>query len=173
MKRNSLCLRCTLGPAVGVCLLACGRGDTARTPAPDSAIVRPTAPVMFLDTITAPPKGLACFSPDSGDLVFGEITVAQENGDASGVSFTFQVTPTGMIGSVVDARGEAPPPKRLQGIHYDAVSDSLAFWYASSTNTRYIYSMRPSCDSLSGIARLFVTDNDPGLREKMTFQRMR
>ena len=173
MMRNTPNLRCTLAPVLGLCLLACGRGDASRTPVQDSVIVRAPSPPALVDTITARPAGLACFSPDSGGLVFGQVTVAQEDGDASGVSFTFQVTLSGMIGSVVDARGEAPPPKRLQGLRYDAASDTLAFWYASSTNTRYIYSMRLSCDSLSGVATLFVTDTDPGQREKRTFRRMR
>jgi hypothetical protein len=105
--------------------------------------------------------------------MYGEITVSPEDQDASGVTFSFEVTPAGMIGSVVDARGEAPPPKRLQGLHYVPTSDSLVFWYATGTKTRYIYSFRPSCDSLWGTARLFVTDNSPGQRVRETFRRNR
>jgi hypothetical protein len=132
--------------------------------------VAPSAPPV--DTITQPPP-LPCFSPDSGPLQFGEITVSAVDQDASGVSYTFEVTPKGMIGAVVDARGEAPPPKRLQGLHYRAATDSLVFWYASGSGDRYIFSFRPTCDSLFGRARLFVTDTDAGQLEHEVVRRQR
>jgi hypothetical protein len=173
MIRYMFAFRYALGSTVGICSLACGRSDKSRTPIRDSTPVSIAATSAPIDTTTGVPKGFVCFSSDSGNLVFGEIQVSAEDGDAAGVSLSFQVTPLGLIGSVVDAQGETPPPRRLQGLHYDSTSDSLGFWYASSTNTRYVYSLRPSCDSLWGVARLFVTDNSPGQRVKETFRRNR
>jgi hypothetical protein len=161
------------GAALALWCVGCGRSDDLPPPTRPAAAVPVVAIEMPVDTITPPPADLPCFSPDSGILMYGEIAVSPEDQDASGVAFSFQVTPAGMIGTVVDARGGVPPPKRLQGLHYNSTSDTLVFWYASGTKTKYIYAMRPSCDSLWGTARLFVTDNSPGQRVRETFRRNR
>ncbi|SRR5258705_1720042 len=162
-----------LGVGLALWCVACGRSDDTPPPPQQPAAVPVASVEIPVDTITPPPAGLPCFSRDSGVLMYGEVTVSPEDQDASGVTFSFEVTPAGMIGSVVDARGEAPLPKRLQGLHYVPTADSLVFWYASETKTRYIYSFRPSCDSLWGTARLFVTDNSPGQRVRETLRRNR
>jgi len=169
-------VRVTLISSIVVACVACAAKDEDVPPQKVVArnwVTVPAAPsAPLVDTITQPPP-LPCFSSDSGPLHFGEITVSAVDQDASGVSYTFEVTSQGMTGTVVDARGEAPPPKRLQGLHYRAATDSLVFWYASGSGDRYIFSFRPTCDSLFGRARLFVTDTDPGQLEHEVVRRQR
>lgn len=105
-----------------------------------------------------------CFAPDSlrrAPLTFGIIEHSAEDGDWSGVEFSFIVDSGGLRGRVRDARGGLPPNQPLQEVRYDASRDSLAFWYDSDSGTRYYYSLRPACDSLVGTGRLFVTATDP------------
>jgi len=170
MTRTMRISRSISGAAAALLALTCTRTDKPRAPA--NSLGASNAPLPPTDTITIPPH-LACYSPDSGALVYGQVTASLETSDVSGVSFSFVTTPVGMIGTVVDARGEEPPPKRLQALHYSKTSDSLSFWYQSTTGTRYIYSLRPSCDSLWGTGRLFVTANDSGQIEAQTFHRNR
>ena len=172
MDRPLTLRRSAVYAALVICTHACGTNSEApvakaesRVPAQVSAVT-----VVPVDTITSTPA-LPCFSPDTGRIMFGRIEVASVDGDASGVAFSFQVTPSGMIGSVVDARGGVPPPQRLQGLKYDRARNSLHFWFASSTATRYIYDVRVSCNSLDGMARLFVTENSPGETVRASFPR--
>ena len=144
-------------------LMACAAKEKSqeKTGTANTDSARSTTVSVPVDTITQPPS-LACFSQDSGPLQFGEIVESGVDQDVSGVSYTFNVTSSGMVGSVVDARGEASPSVRLQGLQYRPTSDSLVFWYAGKTGARCIFSFHPTCDSMVGKARLFVTDTDTG-----------
>ena len=73
------------------------------------------------------------------------------------------------MGFVRDARGEIPPEQPLHDVVYDAVTDTLSFWYGS--DTRYLFKYRPSCSELVGLARLFVTDTYVGLLRPDTVPR--
>src|SRR5438067_2090391 len=92
--------------AITLMILGCGSRDDP--PKTNTAIAaRPPAPIQsvspLIDTVTVPPR-LPCFRPDSSPLRYGEITTSSADGDASGVAYTFEVTPAGMVGAVVDAR---------------------------------------------------------------------
>ena len=106
----------------------------------------------------------ACFASDSlrrAPIVFGDLEQSEEDGDWSGVAFIFAVDSGGLQGRFRDARGGLPPAQPLEDVQYDEGRDSLSFWYATGSGTRYYYSLKPGCDSLVGTARLFVTTKAP------------
>ena len=145
----------TIAATVGICaaLLAC-------SPSPDSSA----------DTTSIPPSharqapGLACLDSSVAGVpvAFGVIHKSPETEDASGVQFAFTRVGETLTGSVRDARGETPPPRPLRDVRYDAATDSVAFWYDTGGQTRYIYRVRLSCERLTGTALLFVTESSPG-----------
>ena len=113
-----------------------------------------------------------CFKADSGRVAYGEV-VTSEDGDWSGVQFSFDVKTGRLRGWVVDARGGLPPEKRLDTLIVRAHGDSLYFAYYSDTKTKYSYWVRVSCQSLVGTARLFQTATDSGEVHKVRLKRTR
>ena len=113
-----------------------------------------------------------CFKADSGRVAYGEI-VTSEDGDWSGVQFSFDVRTGRLRGWVVDARGGLPPEKRLDTLAIRAHGDSLYLAYYSDTRTKYTYWVRVTCQSLVGTARLFETTTDSGEIHKVHLKRTR
>ena len=114
-----------------------------------------------------------CFAPDSGTLQFGSVKIDLATGDASGMMLVFDVKREGLTGGVFDARGDNTPPRPLEDLRFDPATDSLSFWYASDTETKYLYSLKVSCDSLWGTGRLSVTATSPGTLTRQMFPRFR
>jgi hypothetical protein len=112
-----------------------------------------------------------CFAADSGNVAFGTIRISSETHDASGKQFMFRAQRDTLFGWVRDARGQIPPARPLRDIRYDPTSDTVSFWYASGSTTRYIFKYKLGCSELTGIARLFVTDTDSGLVVADTLRR--
>ena len=115
---------------------------------------------------------LPCLKADSGRVAYGEI-VTSEDGDWSGVQFSFDVRTGRLRGWVVDARGGLPPEQRLDTLAVRAHGDSLYFAYYSDTRTKYTYWVRVTCQSLVGTARLFETATDSGEVHKVRLKRTR
>jgi hypothetical protein len=112
-----------------------------------------------------------CFAAESGLVAYGAIRVSDETHDASGKQFSFRVQGDSLVGWVRDARGEVPAAKPLMEVRFDPRSDTVSFWYASDTTTRYIFKYHVRCSELSGLARLFVTATYTGLLKADTVRR--
>jgi hypothetical protein len=123
---------------------------------------RADAPKAAAASQKSPVPRMECLSPDSAPIAYGRIRVSNVTGDASGVQVAFQVKDDEFLGLVRDARGETPPQVPLQDLRYDSVGDTISFWYGDG-GTRFVYKYHMTCEELSGLARLFVTDTDTGL----------
>lgn len=155
---------------LAIALVACSSERTpnaSQLPAAQSPIATEASPPQLAGEAleqggTSP--AAACFASDSlrrAPIVFGDLEQSEEDGDWSGVEFSFAVDSGGLRGRFRDARGGLPPAQPLEDLRYDQGRDSLSFWYATGSGTRYYFSLRPGCDSLVGKARLFVTTKTP------------
>jgi hypothetical protein len=99
---------------------------------------------------------LPCLSPDSGRVAYGSVVTSPQDGDQSGVQFSFAIQQGRLKGWVRDARGEMPPEGALDTLAIGTTGDSLFFGYRTD-DTWYIYRVRITCRQLTGEARLFVT----------------
>jgi len=113
---------------------------------------------------------LPCLSPDSGRVAYGSIVTSPQDGDQSGVQFSFAIQEGRLKGWVRDARGQMPPEGALDTLSIGTSSDSLFFGYRTD-DTWYIYRVRITCKQMTGEARLFVTAHSLGKLVPITLRR--
>ena len=115
-------------------------------------------------------RSLPCLSPDSGRVAYGSIVTSPQDGDQSGVQFSFAIQQGRLKGWVRDARGETPPERALDTLTVGRSGDSLFFGYRTN-DSWYIYRVRITCKQLTGEARLFVTAHSLGKLVPITLHR--
>jgi hypothetical protein len=113
---------------------------------------------------------LPCLDPDSGRVAYGSIVTSAQDGDQSGVQFSFAIQQGRLRGWVRDARGQTPPEAALDTLTIGTSGDSLFFGYRTD-DTWYIYRARITCKELTGQARLFVTAHSLGKLVPITLHR--
>src|SRR5690242_19532063 len=70
---------------------------------------------------------LPCLNPDSGRVAYGSIVTSPQDGDQSGVQFSFAIQKGRLRGWVRDARGQTPPEAALDTLTIGTSGDSLFF----------------------------------------------
>ncbi|HST62833.1 MAG TPA: hypothetical protein VLK84_29270 [Longimicrobium sp.] len=149
---------------LGIALAGCGTASADRAPEASAgqtaAAPRAAAESPAAVPASQPQTAFACLSADSvgggrDTLVFSDVTLSAETGDASGTEISLWQEGTAWRGATREAEGELGSPRPLESLALDPRDGRIALAYGNGSGDVFRFQGAFSCERLSGAWELY------------------